>query len=105
MLKSLSARLFIAGLGLFALFILFSYIVHKDILTTFDFDTTVRLQDNISRKLDDVFSALSVIGSFEVLVLVLIGFLIWGRRLIPGIFTFFLFGLFHVIEIFGKTFV
>jgi undecaprenyl-diphosphatase len=105
MLKNLSGRLFAVGAGLFGLFVFFSYIVHKKLFDQFDFDTTVRLQDNISHRLDDAFSYLSIVGRFEFLIVLLIIILIWQRKFIAGVFTFFLFGLFHIIEIFGKTFV
>ena len=103
--KSLSIKLFAIGSGLFALFVFFSYLVHKKLFDRFDFDMTVKLQDNMSRRLDDAFSMLSVLGRFEILVVVLIIILFWQRKFIAGIFTFFLFGVFHLIEIFGKTFV
>ncbi len=93
------------GVGLFVAFFCFSYLVHKKIFDRFDFDMTVRLQDNLSRRLDDAFSYLSVIGRFEMLIIVLIAIIIWQRKWIAGMFSIFLFGLFHVIEIFGKTFV
>lgn len=85
-------------------FILFSYLVHKDIFKQFDFNTTVRLQDNISRRFDDPFSLLSDIGNFEPMLLVLIIILIVRKRL-WGIIAFLLFGFLHIIELFGKFFV
>lgn len=96
--------LFLLGSSLFLLFILFSYLVHKDVFTQFDFDTTVRLQDKISRRFDQPFSLLSDIGTFEVSFGVLI-FLLAFRRKILGILTIGLFAVFHLIEIYGKTFV
>jgi undecaprenyl-diphosphatase len=39
------------------------------------------------------------------LIVVLVVIIIWQRKLIAGLFTIFLFGMFHLIEIFGKTFV
>lgn len=96
--------LFLLGSGIFFFFIFFSYLVHKNIFTQFDFDTTVRLQDKISRKYDTTFSLLSDIGTFEVSFIVLITLLIFKRKIL-GIFTIFLFGAFHFIELYGKTFV
>src|SRR3989344_5836309 len=78
-------RLFIIGSLCFLLFVSFSYLVHKDFFSQFDFDTTVRLQDNIARRFDASFSFLSDIGAFEIML----GF----------------FGLFHLIELYGKLFV
>lgn len=101
-------RLWLAGIGgtLFLLFFIFSFLVSRDIFTHLDFDTTVRFQDNISRRFDDPFSFLSTIGSFEVMAIVFLLFLIinsvitkkWYRI---ALFAFFI--LFHVVEVLGKT--
>jgi len=89
---------------IFLCFILFSYFVDKDIFKQFDFDTTVRLQDNVSRRVDEPFSLLSDIGNFEPMIILLIIILIVRRKL-WGMIVFGLFGLFHVIELYGKSFV
>lgn len=70
----------------------------------FDFDTTVKLQDKISRRFDVPFSLFSDIGTFEVSLGVLL-VLLAVRRKILGLFTIGLFAAFHLIEIYGKTFV
>lgn len=97
--------LFLLSGFFFITFILFSYLVHKDIFTQTDFNTTVILQDNTPRKVDGLFSLFSTIGNFEVMLALLVGLLIWKRNIIGGIVLFGLFGLFHVIELFGKFFV
>jgi undecaprenyl-diphosphatase len=100
--------LFVFGILLFLSFVSFSYIVHKNTLTNFDFDTTVKLQDKIPRKVDGFFSLLSDIGSFEITMIfiaAIIIFLLWKRKWLAGLSVFFFFGVFHTIEIFGKTFV
>lgn len=86
----------------FAQFVLLTLMVRADMLRSFDFDTTVRLQDDIPVKYDEFFSFLSVIGRFEfsIVTLLLILFL---KRKIMGIVPFALFGIAHVIEIIGKT--
>ena len=89
---------------LLACFIFFSYLVHKDVFVQFDFDSTVKLQDNIGRRFDYVFSFLSDIGAFEVMLGFLIIVLIFLRK-IRGIFAFGFFGIFHLIELYGKFFV
>ncbi len=96
--------IFLTSTLAFFSFLLFSYLVHKDKLTQFDFNTTVRLQDFLSRRVDDLFSLFSLFGNFEVMVIVLVLFLIFQRKLL-GIISFGLFGIFHLIEIFGKYFV
>lgn len=100
-----SILFFLAGGGIFLLFVVFSYLVHEDLFTQFDFNTTVKLQDNIPRRVDGIFSFFSTIGNFEVLLLVLLGILVAARKVIAGIVVFCAFGLFHLIEIFGKVFV
>ena len=42
-------------------------------------------------------------GNFEVLVLFLVGLLLVLRKIIFGVVTFFLFGLFHIVELYGKN--
>ena len=93
----------IGSLG-FVIFVLFSYLVHKNLFTQFDFDTTVKLQDNISRRFDSFFSFLSDIGTFEIMLGVLIVILIFLRK-IRGVFIFAFFGIFHLFELYGKFFV
>lgn len=97
-------NIFFLGSLIFLFFVLFSYLVHKDLFTQFDFNTTVRLQDNISRRFDDPFSLISEIGKFEPMLLFLILVLFLTRK-IWGIIAFTLFGLLHVIELYGKFFV
>lgn len=100
---SVRLKLFLSGFGLFFLFVFFSYLVHKDLFTQFDFNITVHLQDNISRRFDDIFSFLSDIGKFEISIIALIVFFVITRKWIAGLIGFVLFGIFHVIEIYGKT--
>lgn len=96
---------FLIGSLLFLLFVLFSYLVHKDFLTQFDFDTTVRLQNNISRRFDEIFSYFSVIGSFEPMAIFLMVILVLWRKIITGISLLIGFIGFHLFELFGKFFV
>ena len=86
------------------LFVLFSYLVHKDLFTGFDFDTTVKLQDNIPRKFDTPFSYLSLIGSFEIATVFLLLILVVFRKL-KGIFVLLFLGFLHIPELYGKLFV
>ncbi|MBI3093073.1 MAG: phosphatase PAP2 family protein [Candidatus Levybacteria bacterium] len=96
--------LFIFGILAFSFFVFFSYFVHKNIFLQFDFDTTVRLQDNISRRFDGAFSLLSLIGNFEIATLFLLIILILSRKLL-SIFVLSFYGVFHLIELYGKSFV
>lgn len=97
-------KLFTIGALGFLVFVLFSYVVHKNLLTQFDFDTTVRLQDNLSRRFDLALSFLSDIGAFEIMLGVLLILLVFLRK-IRGILALGFFGLFHLIELYGKFFV
>jgi membrane-associated phospholipid phosphatase len=97
-------NIFFVGTLFFLLFILFSYLVHKNLFTQFDFNTTVKLQDNIVRKFDAMFSLFSDIGVFEIMLGVLIIILAFLRK-IRGVFVLGFFGLFHLIELYGKFFV
>lgn len=106
MLKKPSWPLLTSGLFLFLFFGFFSFLVDKNLFRQFDFDMTVRLQDNIPHKLDKVFSIFSDFGIFEimiVLVLILMIIFFFKKKIMAGLAVFGLFGGFHVIEIFGKT--
>lgn len=61
-------KLFSLSLFFLAVFILFSYSVAKEAWQKIDFDMTVKLQDHISRKWDNLFSYFSLLGSAEVTV-------------------------------------
>lgn len=98
---------FLIGAAFFLFFIFFSYLVHRDLFTHIDFNTTVRLQDKIPRKFDEPFSFLSDLGKFEpmtILLLTIIVFLIFRKKFL-GIFALAFFGLLHVFELYGKFFV
>src|SRR5579864_2769875 len=95
------------GLGIIFLFLFlcFSFFVHKNVFTQLDFDTTVHLQDHISRRFDLPFSLLSSIGQFEFMAVILAAVLFFAKRIKAGIVAFVFFVGFHLIEIFGKYFV
>lgn len=100
-----SFLLFFMGMVFFLFFVAFSYLVHKDLFTQFDFNTTVKLQDNLPARVDEVFSFFSTVGNFEVLLLVLVGILFVSRKVVASLVTFGAFGFFHVIELISKTFI
>ena len=86
------------------LFVLFSFIVDKDHLHQFDFDTTVRLQGDVPAKLDGPFSFLSDLGSFEpmlIVVIALVAYLLFRKKWL-SFFIIGAFGLIHVAELYGK---
>ena len=57
------------------------------------------------RRFDGFFSLFSVAGNFEVLLIVLLGIIVLLRRIVAGIVTFGAFGMFHLLELFGKVYV
>jgi membrane-associated phospholipid phosphatase len=91
------------GIGFFVLFVIFTLIVRADVLRSFDFDTTVRLQEKIPTKVDGFFSFLSVFGRFETSIIILLVILFFKRKILGGV-AFAFFGIAHIIEIIGKTF-
>jgi membrane-associated phospholipid phosphatase len=94
----------LAGILGILLFFVFTVIVRADFFTSFDFDTTHRLQNITPLRADAFFSFLSVIGRFEYTLGFLILLLIFVfRNIIGGIITFGLFGFAHVLELIGKT--
>jgi len=96
---------FILGIILLFVFFLFSYLVRNNHFTTFDFNNTVRLQDHISRKFDGIFSLLSGIGQFAVMTVVLAAIFFVTKRFKAALYAFAFYGIFHLIEIYGKYFV
>jgi len=102
---SYRAPYFIAGSLLFLLFTLFSYIVARERFAQIDFDTTVKLQNHISRRLDDPFSSFSLLGSVEVSAVIFILIYILSLRKLHRLLIISTFPLFHVFELIGKTIV
>ena len=103
-MKKINLQLSIYALISLWVFIFFSYLVHKDLFTQIDFDTTVKLQDKISRSFDTSFSTLSLIGSFEIASIILLLTLFIYRKM-KSILVLLFFAVFHIIELFGKSFV
>lgn len=96
---------FIVGFFFIIQFVIFSYLVHEDLFTTFDFNTTVRLQDKIGDNWTNEFSFLSDIGKFEVSTIVLLAIFLLSRKIVAGIAAFAMYVSFHFVELFGKYFV
>lgn len=62
----MKTKLFLLSVIFISAFTYFSYTVAKERWQRTDFDTTVKLQDHISRKFDGYFSYFSLLGSLEV---------------------------------------
>ena len=99
-------RLFLLSLSAItlAVFTALSYTVAKEKWNQFDFDTTVKLQDHISRDFDPLFSYFSLLGSAEVtiglaLILALLSLLRFKFLAVLGWLIIFPATL---VEVFGK---
>ncbi len=97
-------KLFLLAAISLGLFTYFSYTVAKERWQQIDFDTTVKLQDHLSRKYDQFFSYFSVLGSAEVTVGICVFFafkalLKWRWR---EIFGWSIIVPATLVEIFGK---
>jgi len=86
-----------------AIFYVFSFLVKEDVFTQFDFNMTVRIQNLIPIRLDPYFSSLSLLGSFEV-TLIILGVYAIMRRKAHGIVVLGLFCFMHVVELIGKMY-
>lgn len=92
----------VSAVSCFILFALFTLIVRQDLLRSFDFNTTVKIQDRTPTKFDELFSILSILGRFEFSITMLLLILLIKRK-IMSIVTITFFGIAHIIEIIGKT--
>lgn len=97
-------KLFFLSLFFISLFTYFSYSVAKERWQQTDFDTTVKLQDHISRRFDSVFSYFSLVGSAEVTVgfCLLMMFLSLIRKRFLAIIGWLIIVPATMAEIFGK---
>ena len=86
------------------LFFVFSVVVKKHALDTFDFNTTVHFQDHTPLGLDKVYPAFSFLASIQSMSVLLIIVLVF-RKKINGIFILVIFFASHLVELFGKVFI
>jgi membrane-associated phospholipid phosphatase len=89
---------------LFFVFLVLSYLVAREHFTQLDFDTTVKMQNKVPKSFDAWLSVFSAIGTFEILTIVLIAIIIFLKKL-KGVLILIPYGILHVIEIYGKTFI
>lgn len=97
---------FFMGAILIGIFYAFSFLVSRDVFTRFDFDMTVRIQNQIPVRLDPFLSWFSLLGSFEVTLGILIFLAIFRfiKKSFLSILLIPAFGVMHVVEIIGKAF-
>ncbi len=100
----MSKKGLIFGLCALFFFLAFSLLVHVGIIKVFDLQTTIAFQKIIPRAFDTPFSVFSLLGSFEFVGLILLLLFALTRKL-SYIFVLGFFGLFHLVEFVGKTFV
>lgn len=100
----MKTKLLLLSLILLGLFSYYSYTVAKERWVKLDFDTTVKLQDHISRKFDKYFSYLSLAGSMEVIAgfcLVMAGYSLVRLRVL-AILGWLMIIPVTLAEVFGK---
>lgn len=97
-------KLFLLSLFFISLFTYFSYTVAKERWQKIDFDTTVKLQDHISRRFDEIFSYFSLLASAEVTVgfCLVLAFLSLLRRRWLAILGWLMIVPATLAEVFGK---
>ena len=86
----------------FILFIIFTFVVKKELLSNFDFDTTVRLQNHIPLQYDSFLSFFSLVGSFEILAGLLFFIALFRRKILSFLIFIPLAGA-HIVELIGKS--
>ncbi|MCR4329161.1 MAG: phosphatase PAP2 family protein [Candidatus Roizmanbacteria bacterium] len=96
--------MYLASGLLFVSFIIVTLIVRTDSLRSFDFNTTVRIQNHTPRMLDPFLSYFSFFGSFEVTITILILFALLIRKYFFLSLSIVLFGISHLFELVGKNF-
>jgi len=94
--------LILISLFFFFAFVVFTYLVKTKTLDQVDFNITVRLQNHIPKKIDGIFSSLSLIGSFEILAGILFIIFVFRKKLI-FLLIFIPFAVAHLVEIVGKS--
>lgn len=102
--RSGKQRFLILGIFFFLFFILFSFLVHLGLFSQIDLKITLKLQAVISRIFDIPFSILSLLGSVEVVTLILL-VIVWFWKRLNAAYVLFSYGFLHLIELFGKYFI
>jgi len=97
-------KFFLLAVAALFCFVVFTYLVKKGVFNSFDFDTTVRLQNNISRRFDSILSLFSLIGDFQVISIFLIVALFLFRK-IKAILILLFYIIVNFIELYAKYFI
>ncbi len=96
---------FLLTTGFLVCFFLFSLLVKKHFLTQFDFNMSVRVQDDTPIKLYKVYQFFSLLASVQGMTIILAAILLFRKQIIKGIAILSIFLSSHVVEIFGKVFI
>lgn len=86
-------------------FFLFSVIVKKHLLTQFDFNMSVYVQDDTPLKLDHLYQYFSSLASVEGMSILLLIVLFFRKQIVRGTIIFCIFLASHIVELFGKLFI
>lgn len=97
--------LLISGSGFFSIFLFFSYLVARKQFNQFDFDTTVRIQDHVSEFFSEFFSYFSLLGSAEIITLILLVALFLKSPRFRKLFALLFYFVVFAIGLYGKVFV
>lgn len=97
----LSKKYFILGAIFLVFFALFTVIAKLDLLTSFDFNTTVKMQNHTPHKLFYPLSLLSLLARFDVIFILLLIYAFFKKNL-QSLLIIFLFGSAHIVEYIGK---
>nr|MBI5455472.1 phosphatase PAP2 family protein [Candidatus Levybacteria bacterium] len=93
-------KLFFAAILFFG-FLFFTFLVGLNLFNNIDIQTTKFLQQIVPRFLDIPFSLFSLLGSLEIVSVILL--ILWAKiKKSKYIYVLISFGLFHVAEILGK---
>lgn len=106
LIKSKRKNFILAGVAVFILFLVMSYLVNKDVFRSVDYDVMVGIQQIISRNLDFYLSLFTIVGSSEITIPVLAAIFILifikSKNLFLGTVFFF---LAFIIELAGKFYI
>jgi membrane-associated phospholipid phosphatase len=97
-------KILLLGLFLFLSFLIFTFLVALSNFSKLDLITTKSLQLIIPRIMDLPFSLLSLLGSLEIVSILLL-ILWWFYKKLNLFYVLLGFAIFHILELFGKYFV
>jgi undecaprenyl-diphosphatase len=97
-------KILLLGLFLFLSFVLFTFLVGLSHFGNLDLIATQSIQSIIPRFMDFPFSLLSLLGSLEIVSILLL-ILWWFYKKLNLFYVLLGFAIFHIIELFGKSFV